>query len=98
MNQKPTNEPTYWLDKPSTVNIIIAVLVLCCIALFAADFFYHPHGHFAFEQWKGFYGWYGFISYCLIVLTAKQMRKLIGRREDYYESVDSDTNNEQDHD
>ncbi len=100
-NQHTNNdsqERSYWLDKPATLNLIIAVLVLSCIALFAVDFFYHKHGHFDFEQWPGFYAWYGFLSYCAIVLTAKQMRKLIGRREDYYESVDSDINNEQDHD
>jgi len=68
------------------------------VALFAVDFFYHKHGHFGFEQWYGFYAWYGFISYCTIVLSAKFMRKLIGRREDYYESVDSDSNNEVDND
>jgi len=95
MNQ---NTKTYWLDKPSTLRLIIAVLVICCIGLFAADFFYHPHGHFDFEQWPGFYAWYGFLSYCFIVLTAKQIRKLIGRKENYYESGDSDTNNESDND
>lgn len=89
---------TYWLDKPGTVRLIIAILIVSCIALFAVDFFYHKHGHFDFEQWPGFYGWYGFLSYCLIVLSAKQMRKLIGRKEDYYEAEDADLNNEQDND
>jgi len=92
------NKKTYWLDKPGTLNLIIAVLVVSCIALFAADFFYHPHGHFDFEKWPGFYAWYGFLSYCAIVLSAKQMRKLIGRKEDYYESEDPDSNNEKDND
>ena len=92
MNQKP--EPSYWLDKPSTLRLIIVTLVLVCIALVAVDFFYHKHGHFDFEQWPGFYAWYGFLSYCLIVLSAKQLRKIIGRKEQYYESTDSDTNNE----
>jgi len=87
---------SHWLDKSSTLNLIIAVLVISCIALFAVDFFYHKHGHFDFEQWPGFYAWYGFISYCAIVLTAKQIRKLIGRSEDHYESVDPDSNNELD--
>lgn len=87
---------TYWLDKPGTLRLIIAVLVISCIAVFAVDFFYHKHGHFDFEQWYGFYAWYGFLSYCLIVLSAKQMRKLIARKEDYYESEDADLNNEQD--
>ena len=94
MNQKP--EPSYWLDKPSTLRLIIVTLVLVCIALVAVDFFYHKHGHFGFEQWPGFYAWYGFLSYCLIVLSAKQLRKIIGRKEQYYESTDSDTNNESD--
>ena len=94
MNQK--QESSYWLDKPSTLRLIIVSLVLVCIALVAVDFFYHKHGHFDFEQWPGFYAWYGFLSYCLIVLSAKQLRKIIGRKEQYYESTDSDTNNESD--
>jgi len=98
MNQLKDTEKTYWLDKPSTLRLIIALLVISCIALFAADFFYHHHSHFDFEKWPGFYAWYGFLSYCFIVLTAKQMRKLIGRKEDHYESEDSDTNNELDND
>ena len=100
MNQhnENTENKSYWLDKPGTLRLIIAVLVISCIALFAVDFFYHKHGHYDFEQWYGFYAWYGFLSYCFIVLSAKQMRKLIGRKEDYYESEDPDSNNEIDND
>ena len=100
MNQhnENTENKSYWLDKPGTLRLIIAVLVISCIALFAVDFFYHKHGHYDFEQRYGFYAWYGFLSYCFIVLSAKQMRKLIGRKEDYYESEDPDSNNEIDND
>ena len=87
-SNKDQADKTYWLDKPGTLRLIIAVLIISCIALFAVDFFYHKHVHYEFEQWYGFYAWYGFLSYCLIVLSAKQMRKLIGRKEDYYESED----------
>ena len=97
MNQN-SDTKTYWLDKPSTTWLIIALLVISCIALFVVDFFYHKHGHFDFEYWPGFYAWYGFLSYCGIVLSAKFMRKLIGREENYYESVDADSNNEVDND
>ena len=93
-----TDTKSYWLDKPGTLKLIIALLVTSCIGLFVVDFFYHKHSHFEFEEWPGFYAWYGFLSYCGIVLSAKQMRKFIGKREDYYESVDPDTNNESDHD
>lgn len=102
MNQHNENtdeqNKIYWLDKPGTLRLIIATLIISCIALFAVDFFYHKHGHFEFEQWYGFYAWYGFLSYCLIVLSAKQLRKLIGRKEDYYEPEDPDSNNEIDND
>lgn len=98
MSKKVTTTSTekWWLDNPANVKLIISALVVVCVALFLADFFYHKHGHFAFEQWPGFYAWYGFLSYCAIVLTAKQIRKVIGRKEAYYESEESDLNNEPD--
>jgi len=96
MNQNQNKPSIHWLEKPRTVWVIIIALAITCAALFAVDFFYHKHGHFDFEQWYGFYAWYGFISYCFIVLSAKQIRKLIGRKEDYYENIDPDTNNELD--
>lgn len=98
MSQQTDQNKTYRLDQPGTVKLIIAILVVSCVALFAVDFYYHKHGHFNFEEWPGFYAWFGFLSYCTIVLSAKQMRKLIGRKEDFYESEDSDTNNEIDND
>ena len=87
-------EENWWLDNPANVRLIVLALAIICVLLFLADFFYHKHGHFDFEQWPGFYAWYGFLSYCTIVLTAKQIRKLIGRDESFYEKEDSDTNNE----
>ncbi len=92
--EKTRDEKKWWLDNPANVKLIVLALVIICVLLFLADFFYHPHGHFDFEQWPGFYAWYGFLSYCTIVLTAKQIRKLIGRDESFYEKEDSDTNNE----
>lgn len=60
-------------------------LLIICIALFAAEFFYHKHGHFDFENIPGFYLFYGFVAYCAIVLTAKLLRKVLQRGEDYYD-------------
>lgn len=61
------------------------VLLIICIALFATEFFYHKHGHFSFENIPGFYLLYGFIAYCAIVLTAKLLRKILQREENYYD-------------
>lgn len=60
-------------------------LLIICMGLFVADFFYHKHGHFDFESIPGFYLFYGFIAYCAIVLTAKLLRKILQREEDYYD-------------
>jgi hypothetical protein len=78
-------EKTYWLDDTRNVTKIIRVLAALCIGLFLADFFYHKHTHFEFENWIGFYGWYGFLAYCCIVLSAKGLRKLLKRPENYYD-------------
>lgn len=93
-SDKHGSDTDWWLDNPANIKRIIWALAIICVLLFAVDFFYHKHGHFDFEQWPGFYAWYGFLSYCAIVLSAKQIRKLIGRDESFYETEDSDTNNE----
>ena len=83
---KSVREKKYWLDDPGNVTKLTRLLVIVCAALLLADFFYHKHTHFAFENWFGFYAWYGFLAYCFIVLSAKGLRKLIKRDEDYYDS------------
>jgi uncharacterized protein YqhQ len=66
------------------VSVLIYAVITICAGLLATDVFVHKHGHFAFEEWIGFFPLFGFASYCFIVLTAKQLRKLIGRNENYY--------------
>jgi hypothetical protein len=34
---------------------------------------------------SGFYAFYGFVACVLLVLIAKQMRKVLMRKEDYYD-------------
>lgn len=78
-------EKRYWLDDRSNVDKIYRALWLICVALFAADLFYDKHAAFAIEDVFGFYGWYGFICCVGLVLAAKQLRKVLMRREDYYD-------------
>lgn len=75
----------YWLDDPKNVTRIFHGLIAVCVAVFAADFFYEKHPHFFFEYWFGFYAIFGFFAYAGIVLSAKQLRKLVKREEDYYD-------------
>ena len=83
------NNKKYWLDQPKNINKIVYVLYAICAALLIAELYYftfgHKHGHFNFEHWFGFYAWFGFLAYTFIVISAKLFRKLIKRKEDYYD-------------
>jgi hypothetical protein len=87
MSEHKTNGDSqkYWLDNPRNVDKIVWLLGAVCLALFLADFFYHKHVHFSFENWFGFYALYGFIMCVALVLAARAMRVWLKRDEDYYD-------------
>ncbi len=74
-----------WFDDPKNVSKIVWTLVVLCAASVLADFFYHKHTHYGFQGVIGFDAIYGFISCVLLVLAAKQLRKILMRDEDYYD-------------
>ena len=78
-------EKKYWIDDPANVRKIYFGLIAVCAATVAADFFYHKHTHFGWEEIPGFHGAYGFVGCVLLVLTAKLLRRALKRREDYYD-------------
>lgn len=63
----------------------IQILVTVCMLLVAGDFFYDKHGHYAAEEWLGFYALYGALSIVGIVLLARVLRRIVMRDEDYYD-------------
>ena len=74
-----------WLDRPENVNRLIMVLVAACIGTVLADFFYHKHGDFHFQEWFAFDAIFGFLAYVGLVTVAKGFRRLVMRSEDYYD-------------
>ena len=78
-------EKKYWLDGSRSVDKIYWGLYLLCILIILPDFFYHRHVYFSWEGWTGFYGLYGFLSCFGLVILAKQIRKIVKRKEDYYD-------------
>lgn len=82
------SERVYWLDQPKNISLIVWALVAVCVALFFADAFYHKHTYFEIENLFGFYGLFGFTVYVGLVLTAKWLRNILMRPEDYYERSD----------
>lgn len=73
------------LENKKFINTLIYLLYAICLGLLCADIFHHKHGHFTFEEWFGFYAFYGFLAYLIIVNCAKLLRKLVQRDEDYYD-------------
>lgn len=80
MTEKPR-----WLDNFDNVKKLIWGFVVLCVALAAVDLFYHRHYERGWEGWHGFYAFYGFVACVILVLVAKEMRKIVMRKEDYYD-------------
>ena len=78
------NDKVHIFDKPQNVRRVLWALVAVCIVTIGADFVYHRHIVHPWEGVWGFYAFYGFVACVVLVLVAKEMRKLLMRAEDYY--------------
>ena len=74
-----------WIENRKNVVLMVRILLGVSIVLLLLDLIVHRHELFSWEAWFGFYGLYGFVACVLLVLAAKGLRKLIMRREDYYD-------------
>jgi len=81
------HEKKDWLDRPRNVKRLIWTLVAVCALLLVLGLLpmFKDHLHFGFEGWPGFYAVYGFVGFFLLVLTGWPLRKLLGRKDDYYD-------------
>ncbi len=85
MDTNDKNETTGWFLKPKNGRLLFWIVCAICAVLVALDLFYHKHVHYSWEGWFGFYGFFGFIACFVLVLAAKEMRKILMRDEDYYD-------------
>ena len=77
-----------WADKKSFRNAFVGVLVIASILAAVAGFipaFQNPHPHFGAEKFGVFFAVWGFAAFMFIVLAGQHLRKLVGRKENYYE-------------
>ena len=81
MDDKVKSRP----DKAGNAKTIHRALYAVCAILLVVDLVMVRHGHFTAEAWFGFYGWYGFIACVALVLIARGLRVVLGRKEDYYD-------------
>lgn len=82
---KPEGEKEYFFDKPKNVKLVLRVFYAICALLFVIDFVFHRHVIHAWENVWGFYAIFGFVACVVLVLVAKEMRKVVMRKEDYYD-------------
>ena len=89
-------------DKPENVKKVIKIFMIACGIILAIDgamflMMYsakvHGHGHdgghvapYALETMPFFYPVYGFVACVILVLSAIQLRKVVMRKEVYYDS------------
>jgi len=81
------NDRKGWADKPENRRTVRLVLYIACVLLVLADFFVHRHAEMPAEKVPAFYAWYGFISLVAVVLSAKVLRMIVKRPEDYYDDA-----------
>ena len=78
-------EKRYWLDHKRNVTKVYRSVWALCALLLLAEFDIAKHGEFPIEDWFGFHGLFGFVACVGLVLTAKALRRILMRPEDYYE-------------
>lgn len=82
------NEKKYLFDNPKNVSRLLNGFYVVCVVLFVLDFIFHRHTVHSWEGMPGFYAVYGFVACVALVFAAKEMRKVLMRKEDYYEKRD----------
>lgn len=79
------NEPLGFFEKEKNISRMLKVFYVICGLLVAADFIVHRHTYHSWEQIPAFYAIYGFVGCVVLVLIAKEMRKVLMRSEEYYD-------------
>ena len=76
---------SYHIARFSITLFLLRGFYALCGLLFVLDFIIHRHASRDWEQLPGFYAIYGFAAFVVLVLVAKLLRKLVMRKEDYYD-------------
>ena len=80
------SERTHCFDNPQNLKRLLRVLYVICAGLFLIDLLVQRYVTYDWESFPGFHAFYGFIACVLLVLVAKQLRRIVMRDESYYEN------------
>ncbi len=78
-------EQKYWFNNKTNVKKLIIGILTSCSLLLLLDLFYEKHPLVPIENWFGFYCFFSFIVGCVIVFCGNLMRRLLMRKEDFYD-------------
>ena len=88
-------EKKHIFDKPENVKRFLFIFFSIVVVLLIVDVGYiylskkhiiDNHAYYKWEEWWGFYAFFGFVSCVVLVLISKYiLRPLVMRKEDYYE-------------
>lgn len=78
-------EKTHVFDNPRNVKRVLYALYAVCALSIVAELFIDRHVDHPWEVLFGFYGVYGFVACTILVLAAKELRKVLMRKENYYD-------------
>ncbi len=72
-------------DNPANVRRLRIGFFVALVLVLVAEVFVDMHGEFYVEHFFGFFAVFGFISYVSLIFIAKFLRRIIMRKEDYYD-------------
>ena len=81
-------KPGGWADSKAFRTGFLAALAIACLGSAIAGFipaFQKKEPHFELERFGAFFAIYGFAAFAFIVLAGQHLRKLVGRKESYYD-------------
>ena len=82
------DDKKHLLDDPKNVSRLLNFFYVICVILFVLDFIIHRHTMHSLEQLPGFYAVFGFVAFVVLVVGSILLRKLVMRKEDYYDVDD----------
>jgi hypothetical protein len=79
-----------WTRHKSAGLWTLIFLGVLSAGLIVLDFFVDREPKFEIENVPGFYGYFGFVAFCFVVLSGWPLRRLLSRPADYYERSRTD--------
>lgn len=80
----PSEQPGIW-DKKKNVDRFLYGFFAVSTILVLLDLVIHRHIYHPWERLFGFHAWYGFAACWILVILAKQLRRVLMQSEDYYD-------------